>query len=335
MAKRTTKKDESPVLAALRFVSLAQQAEGTAPYQSHCRFMNGQLVAFNGILAAGIAVEADFEINPNTFHLIKALERATDNHSVSLLDSGSLVVTTRKLRVVVPCIDQAGLPFITGDPKQYPLNDNFRIAATAALTFTAEGATTIAYAAGITRDGSIVGTDGRVFIEAWHGIPTPPGLILPKQFFKALEKVQKSIVGFGFSNASFTVYFDDQSWLRTQLYLNETMPNFDNVFAWCDAGIYDEIPKDWYTAIEAVAPFSPNGRFHVEDDAISSHGVEGLGATYKFKGIEPAGQFVAQQFTSMKNYLTKIDLRSNERAVLFLGKTGDIMIRGAIAKITG
>lgn len=333
MAKRPTKvKDESELLTSLRFVSLAQTNEGT-PYQTHCRFINNQIIAFNGVLAAGVPVETELSVCPHTFQLIRALERAKGQHSISVLDTRQLSVTTSRFRALVPCMLDSDLAYVTGDVRQWPLNDAFRHAAEAALMFTSEGSTVVAYASAITRDGSIVGTDGRVFIEAWHGIPTPPGLLIPKQFFAALSKVNKTIAGFGFGQTSFTVWFEDNSWLRSQLYVNETVPNLDIVFEWASKAKPTEIPKDLFAAIEAVAPFNDAGRFHIGDGLVSSHENIDQGATYTVKTMEPAGEFVSKQFLALRNLITKIDLYGNDRAVLFFGGNDKTQIRGAFAKI--
>lgn len=334
MAKRATTKakDESELLTALRFVSLAQSNEGT-PYQTHCRFINNQIIAFDGVLAAGVPVETELAICPHTYQFMRALERAKGQHSISVLDTQQLSITTSRFRALVPCMRSDDLAYVAGDPKGWPLSDAFKHAADAALMFTTEGNTVVAYAAAITRDGSIVGTDGRVFIEAWHGIPTPPDLLIPKQFFSALGKVNKPIIGFGFSETSFTVHFEDTSWLRTQLYVNEAIPNINGVLAWTDSAKPTEIPKDLYAGIEAVAPFNETGRFFIGDGMVSSHENIDQGATYTIKAMEPAGEFVSKQFLALRNLVTAIDFYSNDRAVLFFGKNDKTQIRGAFAKI--
>lgn len=334
MAKRATKKtEESEIVAAVRFASLAQQAEGSTN-QVHCRLTGSQIIAYDGILATGTALESgEIQICPNTIQFLRALERAKDKYSLTLLDDGNIVVTTSKFRAIIQCVGANDLPWIGPDPKQWPLSDNFRIAAEAAGIFTAEGATAVQYAALTTLDGSIVGTNGRVLIEAYHGIPTPPGLIIPKQFFIALNKVQKPLAGFGFTETSFTVHFEDDSWIRTQLYVNERPLPIDTMIGWLNTARRSELPKEFFTAIEAVAPFSPEGRFYIGNDAITSHANDEQGASFKLKGIEPSGSYLAAFFMKLKPHMHTVDLHSNDKVAVFYGNPEDtVKVRGIISK---
>lgn len=334
MAKRATKKtEESEILAAVRFAALAQQNEG-AVHQTHCRLTGDLIIAYDGILAAGAALDSgDIQISPNTYQFLKALERSKDKYSLSLLDDGSIVVTTNKFRAIVPCVTPDTLPWITADPMQWPLSDNFRTAADIAGTFTTEGATAVQFAALTTLDGSIVGTNGRVFIEAYHGSPTPPGLIIPKQFFVALNKVPHPIKGFGFTNTSFTVHFENGSWLRTQLYVNERPLPLDDITRWMNDGVCTELPKEFYSAIEAVEPFSGEGRFFIGDDVISSHMDIEQGAMYKLKGVASAGSYIAAFFTKLKTHIKTVDLYNNDRVAVFYGDPETaVKVRGIISK---
>lgn len=335
MAKRATskKKEESPLLSALRFVSVAQ-AETGEPYKTHCRFINGYVVAFDGVLAAGHpAADVEANICPHTYRLINALEKATGAFSLSVLDTLQINIKTDKFRALVPAVSPDLIQFVGPDPYGWPLNDDFKTAADIATMFTTEGATVVAYAAGLTRDGSIVGTNGLVFIEARHGNPTPPGLIIPKQFFAALSKIGKKIVGFGFSQYSFTVWFDDNSWLRTQLYVNEVFPSLDLVFAWADTARPTEIPKGMFDAIKAVTPFNEFGSIYFGEGEVRSHPTDDQGASHVVKGVLPTfGAYTAKHLLALEGIAHKFDFTGNERAAIFYNETNSV--RGAIAKRT-
>lgn len=330
MAKRATKKDkqeDNELLQALKFVRLAQQDSGTV-YQTHCRFYNGQVVAFDGVLAAGHPVKEEWPICPHTYRLVAALEKARGAVSMTALDNKQLVVKTDKLRALISCIGDGDLTYVHPDTAQWPLSDAFRVAAETASIFTTEGGTTVMAAAVVTRDGSIIGTDGRGLIEAWHGEPTPPGMIIPKVFITALGKVAKPIAQFGFSGTSLTIHFTDGAWLKTQLY-QEQFPNVDKVLAWTETARPRDMPKDVYEAIKVVAPFSENNTAYVGDGRVQSHRDDNKGASYQAAGAVETVALNIKQMLLLEPHITKIDFTGNDTVVCFFGDK----LRGALSHI--
>lgn len=329
--RKTKAKETTPLIAALRFVSVAQAEIGT-PYQTHCRFINNTIIAYDGILAAGIPTDEDMQVCPHTMRFADALEKTRGAFSLTALE-GSLSVKTDRFQAFVPSIPPGDMPYMLPDAAQWPLGDDFRRAATIAGLFTTEGATTVHGSAITTRNGSLVGTNGLVVIEAAHGIATPPGLNIPKRFVQALEKINKPLTSFGAQwdsrgePQSFTVWFNDGSWLKTQLY-QEQFPNVDLVLAFTETAIATDLPKDFYFALEAVASFSPEHRVYLGEDKISSHPTDKQGASHSVKGVVPCGSFNSKFLSALKPYIQKIDFVGNERVVSFFGN----LVRGCLAK---
>lgn len=326
MARKPKKTEETGLLAALKFVQAAQDEIGTV-YQTHCRFLNHYVVGFNGVLGAGHPVQEEMPICPHTYRLINALERVGGAMSLTALDTKQLSIKSDKFRALVSCIGDGDLTYVVPDLPQWPINDEWKKAAIIASTFNTDGAQTVMAAAVVTRDQSIIGTQGTVVLEAWHGIPTPPGLIIPKGFINALAKVTKPMVRFGFSHQSFTVWFEDQSWLRTQLY-QEQYPNVDLVLAYTETAHPTPITKDIYEGIRAVAPFADTSMVWLGGGQVRSHETPDKGAVYEAKGAVSEVAVNAKQMLALEEYIVQIDFTGNEKVICFFGDK----LRGAMAK---
>lgn len=322
---------ESSLLTALKFIRQAQQEIGVT-YQTHCRFTAiGEasfVVAFNGVLGAGHPVEENFAICPHTYRLIDALTRARGAMSLTALDSKELIVKAGNYRAAVSCAGDGDLTYTWPDPPAWPLTDAFREAAALAGTFNAEGASTVMGAAVVTRDGSVIGTDGRIVIEAWHGQPTPPGLVIPMAFVKALVGVKKAITNFGFSAESFTVYFDDKSWLKTQLY-RESYPDVDRILVHTQNAKFAPIDKGIAEAIEMVKSFSETGRVWIGEGRVRSHESPDVGAVYT---TESAAFDVSFNCKHLLPFIVDIDWLNNPNMVAFRGEQDGIKLRGIFSK---
>lgn len=325
------KKEESPLLSALKFVALAQRDKGPT-YQTHCRIFNPEqnktiAIAYDGILAVGVELPEELpDCCPNTLTFIHALERAKGNTATTITES-QVIVKTSKFRAVVPSVGPADLHMIYPDPAQYPLNDEFKRALIEASALTKEGAQTVVQASVMTKNGSIVGTNGHVIIEAWHGIPTPPGLAIPKAFIQALEKVNKKIERFGLSDISFTVWFDDGSFIKTQLY-SERWPDIDSVLNELNGAKPTEMSRDFWEGVKTVAPFSQDGYIYLGDGEIRSHRDTEIATSYKCKGVPDNISMNIRFITSIEDLIKTVDFDHSERLTVFFGDK----IRGAMIK---
>ena len=313
---------ESPLLTALKFVMAAQYAPGDAAahadYQQHSRFANGMVMAFNGVLAAGHPVGEELPTCPNTFLFIKALEKVRGAHSLTLLDNQTLSINAGAFRALVPCIAPINLEGIWDDGAQWDLDDRFRTACEAAGMFTTEGAATVLEAAIITNGQSVVGTDNKALVEAWHGCPMPVRQIIPMAFVKALAKVPHKIVKFGWTeDQSITVYFENGAWLRTQLY-RETLPDVASFLDRVGMNNLTPMPAGFFEALDAVAPFTQGSGVHIENNEIMSHLTRDQGAQHKCEGLPFTRNLNHKYLTKLKSMATLADFASQDFAV-FVG----------------
>lgn len=322
-------KQEIDVLSALKFVAKAQREHGT-PSQMHSRVVSGQLIGYDGVLACGMILQTPLpETCPNTFQFIHALERAKDASSITF-ENTTITVKTAKFKATVPCIAGHDMQFIFPDSCAYPLNDDFVKALAKAAIFTKEGAQTVAGASVLTTNGTVIGTDTTALIEVHHGNPTPPGLIIPKSFVDAAVKTLKKVIGFGYSETSFTIWYEDQSWIKTQLYV-EQWPNVSGIMAYTEtANNIRDINKDFWPGVIAVQAFSEDSRIYFDDAFICSHIDKGTGAEYRVADLPKEKQsYNYKNLLKLQEIATKFDFTCNERMAIFFGEN----IRGALSKM--
>jgi hypothetical protein len=327
-----TKKEpnETGMLAALKFVSLAQKEIG-APYQTHCRFgkinETNFVVAFDGVIAAGHPVDEELQLCPHTKRLIDALGKAKGAVSLTALDSNQLIVKTDKFRASISCLGFGDLTYSYPDPPSFPFSNEFIKAASIAGIFNKDGAQTVMAASVLTKDFSVVGTNNQVVIEAWHGVATPPGLVIPIGFIEQVEKTGMKITHFGFSDNSFTVHFENKAWIKTQLYM-ERYPSVDMVLAFTETAIYTPLDKELIEAVKAVASFAEASRVWIDEGVVRSHEATEIGASYICKSALTKVGINSKFFLALSDLIEQIDLSGNDKVICFAGKN----MRGAMSK---
>lgn len=321
----SSKKESSSLVKALDFVALAQKDKG-APYQTHVALGRNKAVAYDGVLSAGHSIEEDLVACPHTHTLLSALKKCSGALSVTQLDSGKLSIKSGKFRSYVPCLPDASLPGIYPDPRVGILNNSIRDGLALLSPFIVENSQRVVTASALLRSGSVLATNGQVLLEYWHGIDLPPGLIVPKLFINALCRINKDIVAFGYSESTFTVYFNDDSWLKTQLY-NERWPNCDDILARPHKS--QPLPSGFFEALDTILSFIEDGRVRIRDGRLQTHQDHGVGANYEVDGLQANVVFNAKHLKLLDGVIKTIDFTGNNGVSFFYGDN----IRGALTQM--
>lgn len=319
------KKEKPSLVRALEFVALAQRDTG-APYQTHVHLGRNCAVAFDGVLAAGHTIDEDITACPHTFTLLAALRRATGVLSVAQLDAGRLSVKAGKFKAFVACMPSAVLQSVGPDPMLGVADNRLRAALAALAPFIAENSPRVVMASAYLRAGTAVATNGHVLLEYWHGIDMPPqGFIVPKLFINALCKIDKNITGFGFSDTSLTVYFEDSSWLRTQLY-KDRWPDTDAVMARPHRA--NPLPTGFFEGLNNVFDFIEDNRVRIAPGAIRSHKDANVGASYEVSGVDATVTLNAKDWKLLDGLISSVDLAGADGISYFYGEN----LRGAMTQ---
>lgn len=270
--------------------------------ETHLRLQNNWATAFNGILAAGEPIQEDLIAAPNAQLLKEALSKCGQSFSLTQL-AQRISIKGDKFKALVPCVPLENLEQPAPDPIVADLNPNF-IKAIEAVSKIPEDENRVVTASILIQNGSVFATDAKIMLEYWHGIDLPE-LVLPKAVIEPLNKNNKAISKFGYGKSSCTFYYEDSSWLRTQLFAED----------WPDIRpILDRktnahtIPVGLFDAIRALEPFSENGYVYFESNMIRSHPIEvDAGASYEVYGIPKGPILNIKQLKVLEPYMKTID----------------------------
>lgn len=302
--KRTTEvlpSSTNPFVDALKFLSIVTKEVGP-PNETHVYLRNGFATASNGTLAAGIKITDDLFAAPNNKLMIEALSKCGQNLSITQLDNNRLSIKSDKFKAIVPCIDPNTLQFSIPDGPVGNIDNSFK-AAIEAISSVPFGATERVVDHSILMNGqSVIATNGYILIEAWHGIDLPSGIALPKDIIKSLSS--KNLKQFGFSSNSFTFWFDDESWIKTQIMAKE-WPNVTAIIEGPSNPF--PLPVEFWQAVSAVAPFSESGSLYFNKERLCSHNTEGVGASFEVAGLPAGPVYSAKQLQLIKPLAETID----------------------------
>lgn len=290
------------LLEAIQFVGNVLQEKGT-PNETHLLFSNNWAVAFNGIIAAGAKVSSPIYAAPNYYLLEKALSKCGEFEIA--LDNSSLIIKSGKFKAIIPCIDPINIAVSNIDPNIHAINDEFKKGLEITGALANENGQTIHYASILMNGQSLVSTENGVMLfEYWHGCELPSGIAMPKALVGPLTKTNKKLTGFGYSQSSVTFYFEDESWIKSQLF-SEKWPDIGRVL-----NVHSnpsEPPKDLWEGLAIVAPHSTDNLVYFDADVLRSHANSGIGAAYEVKGLPRGPVFNIKQLMFIKDYVKKID----------------------------
>lgn len=326
--KGTETTSNNKLLEAITFLSTITKDQGTLN-ETHILLYNNCAVAFNGILAAGQRIEENIFAAPYNSSLAEALSKCGQNLSIVQLDGYKLSIKSDKFKAFVKCIDPYLLTPGIPDNAIAPIDDRFREGLEAVSVLASDDAQLVYLTSVLMNGHSLIGTNGKMIFEYWHGIDLPPGLALPKTLAQTLSKIKKKLYKFGYSSSSITLYFEDDSWIKTQLMADpwpDVMPILNsrsNPFPF---------PESFWAGLNAVQGFSQDGWIHFDKDIMRSHISGDVGASYECLGLPRGPTFVAKQLALIKPHAETVDffapgINHGNTHLMFYGKS----MRGCIA----
>jgi len=325
--RKTKSKTSEGLIAALSFISVAQKKEDDTAFKTHCVLHNNWALAYDGILTAGAKIEESLEICPQTYKLIAALERTTKDVSITELE-GRLSIKSGSFSCFVPCWHE-GMPALAPDPPLCAISDVLRDRLEQISGFTVDNdKKRIVECSILVRENSVFASDGAILLEGWHGLNLPT-CILPKAFVTAIINTKKKLTKFGRSENSCTIYFEDESFIRTQLF-EESWPEINLILnKECRP---EPLPKGFYEALKNIEPFS-NGKeteksVYFFDGMLQSHRDKSEGACCEVPGIKHGPAFNIKRLKRIEHCIESVDFYSHN--VMFFFGNG---VRGALAGV--
>jgi hypothetical protein len=320
---RKPTKSTSQLSQALNVLSSILKDEGSI-LETHILLNNKWAICQNGVIGMGEPIQEDLIAAPNGWLLREALAKCGEAFSLTQLPN-SLSLKAGKFKASIPCIPIEDLQSSFPDPLIAPINDAFKISLNAVAPLALDE-NSVVTASVLIDGGTITATDRKVIIQHWHGIDLPPELTLPKSLIKPLLNNPKKLIGFGFGKSSCTFHYEDTSWLKTQFFA-EKWPDINSILD--KKTNAHNLPEDFYTGLEAVAPFSEDGFIYCDSNLMKSHESE-EDASYEVYGL-PAGPVLnIKQLKMLKPFIKTIDFlvpHGNHKMAIWYGD----QCRGAIA----
>lgn len=318
-AGKTGKKTPNPaasLIAALKFIAVAQKKVGATNVQfSH--IAHNWVAAFDGVMTVAAPIEEDLQACPHTLQFIDALSKVTDDLAITQLTANTIAVSSGVFRALVPCVAFDEVPIPPPDPQCAVIDNRIKAAFAAVAGLATDGASDAVHASVLLQAGSAVATNGAALLEAWHGIDFPSSMLIPKAAANAIAKVTRSITGFGYSQSSATFYFEDGSFIKTQLY-GETYPNYAAALDVPSLNLWP-VPEDFFKGVRAIESFSPNGNVFFEDGAVLSKIHKEEASTYCIEGTPERMGFSAKMLLAVEHAFKKAHFETNSNKVVFYG----------------
>lgn len=324
--KPNSPKPTSQLLESLSFLSTITKDEDGV-LESHVLLKNRIAIASNGKLSAGCPIEEDLFAAPNNKLMVEALKKCGHEFAITQLDE-KLSIKSGKFKATIPCLDPTLIFSPTPDAPQAVIDDRFKAALLSIESVKVDEFERLVTYAFLMNGRSVIATDGKIIIEHWHGIELPVGPPIPKTLIPTITKNTKKLAQFGCSNSSVTFYFEDGSWVKSQLYAGE-FPAMDHIIN-REANPFP-VPADFFKGLEAVAPFSPNGNIYFDNGIMRSHNVDGVGANYEVEGLPKGPIYNAKYLSMIKDIAKQIDFvvpgPQNSNMLFFFGDS----VRGVIS----
>ena len=324
-AKTTAVNPAASLLAALKFVAVAQKKAGTV--QQQFGMISGNwAAASNGVLTIATKVEEDLTACPHTYQLIDALSKVGEDLSITQLSPTSLAVVSGAFRALIPCVGFGDVGITGPDERRAVIDDRIKAAFEAVLPLATDGAQHAHLAAVLLQSGSAVATNGHVLAEYWHGIDLPP-MLIPKASAVAILKAGKALTGFGYSGSSATFWFEDDSFIKTQLFA-EQFPNYQPLFN-CEGLNPWPVPDEFYKAVRSIESFSRSGVVYFENGMLASNEQETEASTYKIEGLPEGMGFNAKYLLMVEPSFKNVHFEESSNKAFFFGEN----VRGVIMGI--
>ena len=291
------------LIRALKFISVAQKKAGT-PSQQFCNLSYNWAAATNEVLTVATRIEEDLTACPHTLSFLDALGKCSDDLSITQLSPQTLAVNSGVFKGLINCgsFDEIRIP--APDPFCATIDDRVKTALEAVAVLATEGAPNATFAAVLLQSGTAVATNGHALLEYWHGVDLPPNLMIPKASAVAIAKSGKPLKGFGFSESSATFWFEDGSFIKTQLY-NEHYPNYkytieaEGLNPW-------PLPDAFFKGVKIIESFAEDGIIYFDKGVLKSNKRIDDASTYKIEGLPDGLAFGGKYLTMLEPFMKKV-----------------------------
>lgn len=312
------------LIEAVQFVSIVNKVNSSDLYYFvlNCGFIYSNA----GSLIACAKFDGDFECAVDGSKLSSALNQCSGDLVLSDSKKG-LIVKSGQFKAVVPILVKANTEKESlNDAFLGDLDQNFITGLRILNGIIKNSGVRLPEICVKVSNNIMIATDGKILIEYTHGCEIGEDILLSKEFVEAALKVKKPIKGFGFSLSTFTIYFEDESWLRGDT-LQGKYPNISHFMAQWQEPKHESGPL-LELGIKVLG-FSDDGSLWVGSGKIASNELSlGIGANVDFEDPADSVRINFKLLRAFKNFITRIDIHTDSEKVFFDGPN----LRGLMTK---
>lgn len=304
MARKTSKPieaegDRLKLIEALKFAAIAIDNQDDKTFVA---IRDNWLTAENETFGIGCPVPVALDLCPQADLFSAALRQCGQLFQLTQVSLNGVSIKSGNFRALVPAIERELLSSCVPDAPCAVIDDKLKDAFAATVKVTGKGERLINKCV-LMRAGSMVGTNGGIALEYWHGIDLPK-LCIPKKTAETLAKITKPFAAFGLSDRSATFYFADSSFLKTRLIAGD-YPDVDRLF---NAPVASHLPLwvDFYVALAAVNGFVQDDTVFFHGGCLGSHREIELGASYQVAGLPGGLGYSPTYWRIIEPYITHV-----------------------------
>lgn len=312
------------MLDDLKFVQGAVAKKDFVPSLTHFVIERGMVRGFNGVLALCSSLPLDITCKPKAEPLIRAIGNCKDSVQLSLTPGGKLSIRSGAFKALVECVE--------GDtPHALPEGDRIELNGAALLKALNTVAPFIGndasrpWSNGVLLKGcSAFATNNVTLVEYWVGTEFPRVVNLPRAAVKEMIRIAEVPTHAQLAENSITFHYENNRWLRTQLYVNE-WPNLEAILSLPSTQL--PINPQLFEGLAVVKPFVDKvGSIYFIGGSISTHANGDDGTTYDMDGLPTDGLFQIDMLQKLEGVATTVDWTSYPKPCMFVGDN----LRGAI-----
>ena len=316
------------MLKELRFVIGSVSKKDFMPALSHFKIQGGRVQGFNGRIALSSPIEFDIDCIPKADTLVKAVQRCEEAIVLGMTPTGRLSIKSGKFRTYITCVDFA-TPHKEPEGEFVDIDGELLLKALSALEPIIANDASRLWSNGVRFDGSSAfATNNVILAEYWLGADFPISVVIPRDAVKEILRINETPIKFQMSENSLTLHYEDGRWLSTLLIVDK-WPDVRAVLnkAYSTPEL-KRIPEEFWTALEAVKPFTDKtGRVMMEDGVIHTHIIgDEEGSEYDCPFAEFRSTYVLDMLTKLEKVATHIDLSKYPNPAPWQGEN----LRGAI-----
>lgn len=314
------------MLDALKFCSGSVAKKDLLPALTHFVIEHGKVRGFNGVMALCSPIPFDISCKPKADKLIKAIASCEETVALSLTPTGKLSVKSGKFRTLIECVDGLTVHTIP-EGEHMPIDGEALLAGLKAVApFIGDDASR-RWTNGVLIDQqSLFATNNVILVQYWMGINFPRTINLPRDAVNEMVRIGKPPVAIQLAENSITFHYENERWLRTQLFDHTAWPDLNKILN--APSNQSPMPEGFAKALSVVKPFVDKiGTVIFQQQRIVTHEDESEGASFDLPDlIGEEGRYNVTMLELLAGTAKTIDWTTYPKPCLFSAGR----LRGAI-----